>query len=547
MRRWARECGMAFLPAITIPGTANLGERGVFKPFNDDANCSTLGAKGGRQNHTSACGSNAATPIVVLPSHHCTLFFLARPAEKNLPPAHCSNLANSTKYIARDSPTATTMRAFAPAVAIFFSLSALPGPAAELPACSVDEDMCQNDAGTGADAPDTPEGAPLVRLDTPYDAELLAQPSIVGNAVAGDQHDWYKIKLKANRKVTLQLEILEQRAAALDPFVTALDFVQIRLLTPGRVTAAVVGLQQTGIAAEDYAITTEAGAWMIHVRTNTVGTAYRFSLADEDPAKTFAVHSGNGWLAFGYRIGEKGGSVQPIMTGRLAWTNPSDQGQLQFQDLAFQDGKLVILHTIGFGVTPSSKPSVGIQVADLLYEASFGVEDEGVRWERWPLFRHDAPGEYFIVITGVMSNSYQVIEASSTGDVSFYAPTHGESDTTYALEQEDFSGGVGAYTPRARVAAGLAAEVAPQHTLVGFHYCAQSCKIIYPNGTQEVPPKGFYDLLGGSGTWQFVRDVEAHNADSADRILVLAADVDLPSCEKPKGKACTHPLGRGAS
>ncbi len=406
--------------------------------------------------------------------------------------------------------------------------SPLTGVLDELPG---ENPLQQNDAGSGADAPNVMVEALAINPGD-YVGELLASPVDVAVDIL-DGDDWYRIWAPAGAEITIRLALA---VSGEDPLVVwALHNVLMELRSPAGVVA---GWNQVPRAAgqiteENYTtIASETGWWFVHMLTpsDKAATEYAFSVQFSSPQDPFVASSGNGYVLLAFEVKE-GGSVQgeTFYVGERVGRAPVETVDVLYRGMDFEWINGGALHWF------SSVPNANVNVAGqgVVREVPIPGVDRTIIREHQPFHFADEPGLYFFLLSGMATQSYLYIKTHVTGKAKFLGSVVGGSESIFALTTHDFQGTLAGQAGDYDVVVNASAELRVKHRLHGYFDCGTEvweCSAKDPTGalrrtTPETGPEMlFRDPIPGPWTLTMERSVD----EGFERFVVFAIDLELP-------------------
>lgn len=394
----------------------------------------------------------------------------------------------------------------------------------------------QDDAGSGADAPDHSHEGLRLPLGT-YEGALDPTPGVPG-ARLGDNEDWYRFHLEAGERVTLEIESL---ATGADP-VTYQPLLIAELRTPaGEIATASRDLFDDAPA---WTITDRPGWWAVRIspdrRIETLwwgnnGGNYRFTIDAMPAAPGSMAGLGPGYVFVGYTLTPT--TEQRVVRYAITATyaaSPTDWTEtLAVTYERDPDGGLQAFEG---GQAPSGNPSdVALHVGGATTTIRVALEAsdiEVVRAERtWlpppelpvPLTRH-------VGYTIHAPEAYLAAEPVAPGPgVVSHGVSLGGPARHHDLSLESFSGTAGVEAGELRAAVALGRELTIEHRLQG-RFCpgslVTSCRVTDPNGQEHTGHQRWTD--GAAGLWRF--EIEHHVGTGVPSYGVVY-DLELPDDE----------------
>ncbi|HWG89223.1 MAG TPA: hypothetical protein VNZ52_00090 [Candidatus Thermoplasmatota archaeon] len=368
----------------------------------------------------------------------------------------------------------------------------------------------QNDANSGADAPDSHATAlRLPGLGT-YRGQLTAP---------ADTEDWYLVYIGSalRLKVTLATEASTLETATLPSAV-------LEVRTPGNTMASMTWSSPSITGTTDVVITTP-GWWAVRVTPDydSTGGNYRFTLASETLPAVAASQAGNGYLLFGFTI-TKTGTVE--WRANTALDTANARTQLEFHTLdASLNGYWSKFLSTGNGEARLTANDENLQTS--LWPGSQGGSSRGTIGTSGYEYR---PGTYYVlVMMKAGGDAYTSITASLTGDAKSLGFTRGTEADLRALAHTDFQGSFAVTSPMVR-AGDVAATADVATRFFGNMNCesaAPDCRVGYPTGSVVTAPNGYLEIRNGpAGRYTFTVSEEATFA--TDYFIVFGADLRLP-------------------
>lgn len=403
-------------------------------------------------------------------------------------------------------------------------LQGVNGIPAPVPPQPLPDPLQQDDAGSGADAPDVFDAA-LPLATHAFQGVLMATPrgGMLGVHVH-DRDDWYRFTVGKGDKVTVAL------AYAGAPQDTSLLG---QLVMPDGTIATQFGAGQN--PAWLFAAT--KGEWRVHVLTEGIGSAYSVQLAVEESGGFAGGRANPGYVAMGFDVPD-GGQIwgQYSLTSVRTATVPAASTTLML------DGELNRRLAASW-IVPAAAAGAHVRVGEqshTTFVRHYSAEDSDTFQEGWAptpdvpdLLIVNQPGRVYLVLFSTAEHVYFNYNLTFVGDVTFVGAKYGDRDRAFSRTFQDHTGTLGVQTPAGSASQGLSTSVDVRHVMLAYYHCragtgVHSCSVTPPSGeTVAIPGAGAWFTSAERGTWTFHRDQEA-SAKSDDKVLLHGVLAQLP-------------------